>query len=255
MARWRSLRPAASISGMVVTPTVRRSGTTAVAPRSWSIILWLRGGPALPSPKTMKSQNGGVSSSTQSGRAWSCKADASRRLGTQGRSGRRGRRFCLSVTVRQEFPQSTNPDRSSRLVVELDHGYSGRPGRWRDRETRVLDDASGVILVKIETRAVEDARRASEERAKVEREVHWRAARDSRHANGSAGHPGAHGDHARLREQDGVIATSRWTSGLWAGPRHRARLTADCHGSPRPEDGECPCPSMINTCAMSSKST
>ncbi|MFJ5801856.1 hypothetical protein [Streptomyces decoyicus] len=78
--------------------------------------------------------------------------------------------FACTITVRQEFPQSTNPERSERLVVELDHGRSGRPGRWRDRKARVLEDAWGVMLAEIEARALEDAqRRESEERARAER--------------------------------------------------------------------------------------
>ncbi|MCP3821364.1 hypothetical protein NLX86_25690 [Streptomyces sp. A3M-1-3] len=85
--------------------------------------------------------------------------------------------FTCTVTVRQEFPQSTNPERSARLVVELGHGRSSRPSRWRDRKDRVLEDALGVILGEIEERALEDAqRRESEERARDEREVRWRAA-------------------------------------------------------------------------------
>lgn len=88
--------------------------------------------------------------------------------------------FAHAVTVRQEFPQSTNPERSARLVVELDHGrsgQSGRPGRWRDRKDRVLEDALGLILGEIEARVLEDAqRREIEERAKAERAVRWRAA-------------------------------------------------------------------------------
>jgi hypothetical protein len=65
--------------------------------------------------------------------------------------------FAYTVTVRQEFPQSTNPERSERLVIELDHGRSDRPGRWRDRKARVLEDALGVILGEIEARALDDA--------------------------------------------------------------------------------------------------
>ncbi|MCZ4102801.1 MULTISPECIES: hypothetical protein [Streptomyces] len=85
--------------------------------------------------------------------------------------------FACAVAVRQEFPQSTNPERSARLVVELDHGRSGRPGRWRDRKSRVLEDALGVILGEIEARALEAAqRRECEERAGAEREIRWRAA-------------------------------------------------------------------------------
>lgn len=85
--------------------------------------------------------------------------------------------FARTVTLRQEFPQSTNPERSARLVVELDHGRSDRPGRWRDRKTRVLEDALGLILGEIQERVLEDAqRRKIEERAKTERAVRWRAA-------------------------------------------------------------------------------
>jgi hypothetical protein len=85
--------------------------------------------------------------------------------------------FPYTVTARQEFPQSTNPERAARLVVELDHGRSSRPGRWRDRKARVLEDALGVILGEIETRALEDAqRKESEERARAEREARWRTA-------------------------------------------------------------------------------
>lgn len=83
-----------------------------------------------------------------------------------------------TVSVRQEFPQSLDPDRSSRLVVELAHGLTDRPpwplarsedpdarrgpgrGPWRDRGT------SG-------TRRPAQAGRAA---AIVEREVRWRAA-------------------------------------------------------------------------------
>ncbi|WP_307630848.1 hypothetical protein [Streptomyces turgidiscabies] len=85
--------------------------------------------------------------------------------------------FACTVTVKQEFPQSTNPERSACLVVELDHGRTSRPGRWRDRKRRVLEDTLGVILGEIEARAMEDAQhRASEERAKAEHEIRWQAA-------------------------------------------------------------------------------
>lgn len=47
--------------------------------------------------------------------------------------------LAYTVGVRQEFPQSMDPDRSSRLVVELAHGLTDRPGRWRDRKTRALE--------------------------------------------------------------------------------------------------------------------
>ena len=35
--------------------------------------------------------------------------------------------FAYTVTVRQEFPKSADPDRSARLVVELAHGLTRRP--------------------------------------------------------------------------------------------------------------------------------
>ncbi|MCC9705936.1 hypothetical protein E4N62_12150 [Streptomyces sp. MNU76] len=85
--------------------------------------------------------------------------------------------FACAVSVRQEFPQSTNAERSARIVVELDHGRSGRPGRWRDRKSRALEDALGVILGEVEARATQDAqRREHEQWVRAEREVRWRAA-------------------------------------------------------------------------------
>jgi len=85
--------------------------------------------------------------------------------------------FAYPVTIRQEFPESTDPERSSRLVVEVAHGLTGRPGRWRDRKSRTLEQSLGLVLGEIEARAVEDARRReSEERAREEREVRWREA-------------------------------------------------------------------------------
>ncbi|MGW0763303.1 hypothetical protein ACWD1Y_43760 [Streptomyces sp. NPDC002814] len=85
--------------------------------------------------------------------------------------------FVCNVTVKQEFPQSNKPERAARLVVELDHGLTSRPGRWRDRKSGTLEDSLGVILGEIEVRAVHDAqRRAGEERAKAERQIRWQAA-------------------------------------------------------------------------------
>ncbi|MYS41053.1 hypothetical protein GTY23_07310 [Streptomyces sp. SID5998] len=82
-----------------------------------------------------------------------------------------------TVSVRQEFPQSLDPDRSSRLVVELAHGLTDRPGRWRDRKTRTLEEALDTVLGEIEARAAQDARRREDEQQAIaEREVRWRAA-------------------------------------------------------------------------------
>ncbi|MFV2116917.1 hypothetical protein ACE14D_00010 [Streptomyces sp. Act-28] len=85
--------------------------------------------------------------------------------------------FACTVIVRQEFPQSTNPERSARLVVEIAHGLARRSGCWWGWESRTLEQALGVILEEIEVRAVEDAQhRVNEERARQERETRWRAA-------------------------------------------------------------------------------
>ncbi|MDX2960164.1 hypothetical protein [Streptomyces acidiscabies] len=85
--------------------------------------------------------------------------------------------FAYPVTIRQEFPESADPERSARLVVEVAHGLADRPGRWRDRKSRTLEQSLGLVLGEIEARAVEDAqRREREERAREEREVRWRAA-------------------------------------------------------------------------------
>ncbi|MFI7337799.1 hypothetical protein ACIBUY_07625 [Streptomyces sp. NPDC050085] len=85
--------------------------------------------------------------------------------------------LAYTVSARQEFPESTNPERSARLVLELAHGLGDRPGRWRDRKSRTLEEALGVILGEIEARAAQDnQRRQDEQQAMAEREVRWRAA-------------------------------------------------------------------------------
>lgn len=56
-------------------------------------------------------------------------------LAEGGRCERGRRRLRLQRHVKQEFPQSTNPERAARLVVELDNGLSSRPGRRRDRKS------------------------------------------------------------------------------------------------------------------------
>ncbi|WP_247720387.1 hypothetical protein [Streptomyces sennicomposti] len=85
--------------------------------------------------------------------------------------------FAYTITVRQEFPESADPERSARLVVELAHGLTGRPGRWRDRKNWALEEALGVILGEMEARAVEDARRRQDEQqARAEHEARWQAA-------------------------------------------------------------------------------
>ncbi len=85
--------------------------------------------------------------------------------------------FTYTVTIQQESPQSTDPERSKSLVIELGYSRSSRQSRWADRKRWVLEDILGAVLREIETRAVEDAqRKADDERAKANREVQWRAA-------------------------------------------------------------------------------
>ncbi|MGQ4386589.1 hypothetical protein [Streptomyces sp. SAS_270] len=85
--------------------------------------------------------------------------------------------FTCTVTIQQEFPQSENPERSGKLVIQLPYSRSGRQRRWGDRKRWVVEDALGAVLMEIEARAVEDAqRKADEERAKADREVRWEGA-------------------------------------------------------------------------------
>src|SRR5437879_2055049 len=42
--------------------------------------------------------------------------------------------FAYTVTARQEFPESTEPERAGCLVAELAHGLTSRPSRGRERK-------------------------------------------------------------------------------------------------------------------------
>ncbi|WP_327177056.1 hypothetical protein OG599_18390 [Streptomyces sp. NBC_01335] len=85
--------------------------------------------------------------------------------------------FTYTATIQQEFPQSTEPERSKSLVIELGYSQASRQSRWADRKRWVLENIVGAVLREIETRAVEDAqRKVDEERAKADREVRWREA-------------------------------------------------------------------------------
>ncbi|MFF7838237.1 hypothetical protein ACFZC6_05375 [Streptomyces ossamyceticus] len=124
--------------------------------------------------------------------------------------------FACDVTVKQEFPQSTNPERAARLVVELDHSRTSRPGRWRDRKSGALEDSLGVILGEIEVRAVDDAkRRAGEERAKAEREIRWQAAME---------------EAREQAVQDQLVEVLRGEAGRW---REAAVLSQYCDAMER----------------------
>lgn len=85
--------------------------------------------------------------------------------------------YACAVTLQQEFPQSTDPERSGKLVIELGYPRSDRQSRWGDRKRWVLEDILGAVLKEIEARAVEDGlRKEDEARAKADREVRWQAA-------------------------------------------------------------------------------
>ncbi|MGW4727585.1 hypothetical protein ACWEQC_00010 [Streptomyces shenzhenensis] len=120
--------------------------------------------------------------------------------------------FTYTVTIQQESPQSTDPERSKSLVIELGYSQASRQSRWADRKRWVLEDILGAVLREIETRAVEDAqRKADEERAKAEREVRWRAAMEK--AN-------------ELAAQEQYAEVLRAQAGQW---QEAASLTAYCN--------------------------
>lgn len=105
--------------------------------------------------------------------------------------------FTYTVTVKKEFPQSADPDRSQQLALDLGYGRSKRRHQWGDRKRSKLEDVLGVVLRELETRAVEDRQRQlDEKRAKEERRIRWEAAMDSAKEKAAQAHFGA-----ILREQ------------------------------------------------------
>ncbi|MEU9003082.1 hypothetical protein ACFWBI_20510 [Streptomyces sp. NPDC059982] len=88
--------------------------------------------------------------------------------------------FTYTVTIKQEFPQSEDPERAQSLMVELPYSRSGRQGKWADRKRWRLEDVLGAVLREIEVRSREDVqRRIEEKRAEEDRKVRWQAAMDS----------------------------------------------------------------------------
>ncbi|GAA0528930.1 hypothetical protein [Saccharopolyspora erythraea] len=86
--------------------------------------------------------------------------------------------FSYTVTIQQATPQSADPAKTQRLLIEL-NGYNpqGRQGRWSDGKRRTVEDGLAALLHEAETRAVEDRQRQiDEERAKAERKVRWEQA-------------------------------------------------------------------------------
>jgi hypothetical protein len=83
--------------------------------------------------------------------------------------------FSYAVTIPEESPQTADPERSERLVIEVTpHRSEGRQHKWADRKTRKVEDHLAAVLRELETRAGEDAERIVEERrAKAERRRRW----------------------------------------------------------------------------------
>ncbi|MFE6530140.1 hypothetical protein ACFVMA_14495 [Streptomyces rochei] len=85
--------------------------------------------------------------------------------------------FTCSVTIKQEFPQPADPDRSQQLALDIGYSRSHRQHHWGDRKRSKLEDVLGIVLRELETRAVEKRQRElDEKRAKEERRVRWEAA-------------------------------------------------------------------------------
>lgn len=80
-----------------------------------------------------------------------------------------------TVTIQQLSPQSEDPDKAQRLVIELPAHHSvERQYRWTDAKVRTVEDGLAELLHEAETRDVEDRQRqVDEERAKAERKARW----------------------------------------------------------------------------------
>ncbi len=85
--------------------------------------------------------------------------------------------FSGCVTIKKEFPQSADPDRSQQLALDIGYSRSKRQHHWGDRKRSKLEDVLGIVLRELETRAVEEKqRKLDEKRAKEERRIRWEAA-------------------------------------------------------------------------------
>ncbi|WP_406505385.1 hypothetical protein [Streptomyces sp. NBC_00212] len=86
-------------------------------------------------------------------------------------------KFTCTVTIQQESPQSSDPLRAEKLMLEFSPSRSARRRQWADRKRWVLEDVLGAVLDEVEFCAAEDAKREEEEkRAKAERETRWHEA-------------------------------------------------------------------------------
>ncbi|WP_406349639.1 hypothetical protein OHB10_32385 [Streptomyces sp. NBC_01597] len=85
--------------------------------------------------------------------------------------------FTSSVTIKQEFPQSADPDRSQQLALDIGYSHSKRQHHWGDRKRSKLEDVLWIVLRELETRAVEERQRQLDEKyAREERRIRWEAA-------------------------------------------------------------------------------
>ncbi|MEU4166191.1 hypothetical protein AB0F46_04795 [Streptomyces sp. NPDC026665] len=100
--------------------------------------------------------------------------------------------FPCAVTIKQEFPQSKDPDRSLRLALDIGYSLSGRQHHWGDRKRLKLEDMLGIVLRELETRAVEERqRKLDEEQAKEKRRIRWERAMAAAKEKASEAHFGS----------------------------------------------------------------
>ncbi|MFD3618770.1 hypothetical protein ACFWWT_26715 [Streptomyces sp. NPDC058676] len=99
--------------------------------------------------------------------------------------------FDYTATIKQEFPQSTDPNRSQQLALDIGYSRSKRRHQWGDRKRSKLEDVLGLALEELEIRAVEDRQRQlDEECAKEQRRIRWEAAMDSAKEKANEAHLG-----------------------------------------------------------------
>ncbi|MEU4294799.1 hypothetical protein AB0E63_41810 [Kribbella sp. NPDC026596] len=79
------------------------------------------------------------------------------------------------ITISQESPNSADPEKADRLLVDL--GWGRRQHKWADRKRSTVEHRLAEICHELETRAAEDdVRRAEAAQAKEERRRLWTAA-------------------------------------------------------------------------------
>ncbi|MFC7870789.1 hypothetical protein ACFUS2_06445 [[Kitasatospora] papulosa] len=99
--------------------------------------------------------------------------------------------FTYTATVKQEFPQSADPNRSQQLALDIGWSRSKRRHQWGDRKRSKLEGVLGSVLEELEIRAAEDRQRQSdEEYAKEQRRIHWEAAMASAKEEANQAHLG-----------------------------------------------------------------